>query len=296
MSVLVTGASGSFGRFVCARLEADAQGPVWRVDRFPGAAGRHRTCDLTGEDDVRRLLADIRPSLILHLAGTFSNNFAQDLAANALGAKHILDATVREEIKARVVLIGSAAEYGLVSPEENPIREDRVLRPVSVYGVTKSFQTQIACYYAHARQADVVVARLFNLFAPGLSERLFVGRVQRQIAQVLRGETREIAVGNLEAQRDYVDVENAAAHVRLIAERGRAGEVYHVASGVPMTMRALLGKMLAEAGLDFSVVRENQIPGGRTGYDVPLIYADMTRTLALAQECPESYPVNCAPC
>lgn len=285
MSVLVTGASGSFGRFVCARLEADAAGPVWRADRLPGGEGRYRACDLTREEQVRRLLLDVRPSLIFNLAGTFSNSFDEDMAANALIAKHILDAMIQEGITARVILIGSAAEYGLVSPEENPIREDRVLKPVSVYGVTKSFQTQIACYYAHARQSNVVVARPFNLFAPGLSERLFVGRVQRQIAQVLRGEIREITVGNLEAQRDYVDVESAVAQLRLIAQRGRAGEVYHVASGVPVTMRALLARMLAEAGLDISVVSENRDPGGRTGYDVPVIYADMAKTHALRQSC-----------
>ena len=283
MSVLVTGASGSFGRVVCAQLEAAGGGTVWRVDRPPGGEGRYRSCDLTREEEVRRLLREVHPSLIFHLAGTFSNTFDQDLAVNALSAKHLLDAIAEEKITSRVVLVGSAAEYGLVSPDENPIREDRVLRPVSVYGVTKSFQTQLACYYAHARQADVVVARLFNLLAPGISERLFVGRVQHQIALLLRGETRQIAVGNLEAQRDYVDVESAAAQLRLIAARGCAGEVYHVASGVPVTMRALLERMLTEAGLDFSVVSVNREIGGRTGYDVPVIYADMTKTNTLKQ-------------
>lgn len=277
MSVLVTGASGAFGRLLCARLEAEAA-LHWRVDLQADGEGRYRRCDLTDAGEVRRLLAELRPTLVYHLAGTLSNSFERDLDANALSAKHLLEALAGERIAARVVLIGSAAEYGLVSPEENPVREDRVLRPVSVYGLTKAFQTQIACHYAHSRGSDVVVARPFNLFAPGLSERLFVGRVQRQIAQVLRGETGVVEVGKLDAQRDYVDAEDALAQLRLIAERGRAGEVYHVASGTPVTMRALLGRMLAAAGLDASVVRENRGSGGRTGYDVPVIYADMTKT------------------
>lgn len=282
MSVLVTGALGALGRPLCARLEAAGE-TVERADLPPQGQGRYRSCDLTRGDQVAQLLRETRPTLVFHLAGTLTNSFETDLAVNALSAKHVCDALLAQELAARLVLVGSAAEYGLVSPQENPIREDRVLRPVSVYGLTKAMQTQIAGYYAHARGVDVVVARLFNLLAPGLSERLFVGRVQRQIERYRRGEIGEIAVGSLEAQRDYVEVEVAVRQLQDIAARGRAGEIYHVASGVPVTMRALLERLLGEAGLDFSVVRENRETGRGSSYDVPVIYADLTKTRALGR-------------
>lgn len=282
MSILVTGALGALGRPLCAWLEATASEAVERVDLPRQGEGRYRPCDVSRGADVGALLRDIRPSRIFHLAGTMGASFDTDLAVNALAAKNIFDALLEEQLAARVVLIGSAAEYGLVSAGENPIREDRVLRPVSSYGATKAVQTQIASHYANAHGMDIVVARLFNLIAPNLSERLFVGRVQRQIERYHRGEIGEIVLGNLEARRDYIEVETAVRQLQVIADKGCPGQVYHVASGRPVTMRALLQNLLGAAGIDPAVVRENSDAGGRRGYDVPVIYADMTKTRGLA--------------
>ena len=63
---------------------------------------------------------------------------------NTQGVRHLLDALEEEKLRSRVVVMGSAAEYGVTAPEENPLSEDRILRPVSIYGLTKAFQTQLA--------------------------------------------------------------------------------------------------------------------------------------------------------
>jgi GDP-4-dehydro-6-deoxy-D-mannose reductase len=132
-----------------------------------------------------------------------------------------------------------------------------------------------------------VVARLFNLIAPGLSERLFVGRVERLLARYRNGEIDRIELGNLEAERDYIGTGEAVAQLRAVAARGTAGSVYHVASGKPVRIRDLLHGMLATAGVPPEAVAEAKSgAGGRTGYDVPVIYADMRRTRALIEAAP----------
>jgi len=155
-------------------------------------------------------------------------------------------------------LIGSAAEYGVVRLEENPIREDRVLNPVSIYGLTKAWQTQLAGYYASSG-VDVVVARVFNLDGPRLSERLFIGRLQKQIAEVLACQKTVIELGPLTAIRDYVSTDEAADQVLAIAEHGETGRVYHVASGLPVKMRDILVRYLSIHKLDASIVHEDLI-------------------------------------
>jgi GDP-4-dehydro-6-deoxy-D-mannose reductase len=231
---------------------------------------------------MRALLRRVRPRLVFHLAGSFSNDYAADYAVNAQGALNLLEGLRAQAIDARVVLMGSAAEYGVIRPEDNPVAEDRVLRPVSVYGLTKAFQTQVAAWHAHAFGSDVVVARLFNLEAPGLSERLFVGRVERLIRRYRDAQIASFDVGNLESRRDYVTGEEAVAQVRLIAARGEKGGVYHVASGKAVAMREILYRMLDAAGVPRQAARE-AVPGagGRTGYDAPIIFADTRRTRAL---------------
>jgi len=182
-----------------------------------------------------------------------------------------------------VLLVGSAAEYGAVAIEENPIREDHALHPQSVYGLTKSWQTQLAGFYAR-RGVQVVVARLFNLEGPGLSTRLFVGRVQAQIEEVRKGVRSAFEFGPLGAIRDYVDSDEAARQMLAVALRGEPGQVYHVGSGKPVTMRTLLERLLASQEIAGIPVHESPALTNRAGYDVPAIYADMTKTLQLMGE------------
>lgn len=282
MRVLVTGASGALGRLLCRRLAGDGGVEIFRADLTPGDAPGSFGCDVADADAVLALVGATRPERIFHLAGNLSSDFEQSRIVNADGARFLCEAILQCGLRSRLVVIGSAAEYGLVAPAENPISEARALRPVSVYGVTKAFQTQIAALYAARHAVDVVVARPFNLFAPGLPEHLFVGRAERLIAQFRRGEIARLDFGNLSSARDYVDAEQALDQLLLIAAKGMSGEVYHVASGRPIVMRDLLARLLREASIDPAVVREAPERPTRMGTDVPIIYADLTKTRALA--------------
>ena len=279
---LVTGANGALGRVLAARLAA---APGWSVV----ATSRHAVgpgvepLDVQCGDSVARTIARTRPDVVFHLAASFSADFDEAYASNVGGTRNLLAALAATAGGPRLVLLGSAAEYGLVRPEENPIRECQPLRPMTVYGLTKAWQTQFGLMHA-AQGADVVVARLFNLLADGMSDRLFVGRVQRQIAAVQADPRAAIEVGSLEAVRDYVPVADAVDQLLAIATCGRSGTAYHVGSGRPVRMRDLLSSMLAERGLDMSIVREASPSATHRGYDVPVAYADMTATDALVKQ------------
>lgn len=281
-TVLVTGAAGALGQAVIARLREDGH---WRVV----ATSRHCDESIGFQLDVRdseQFAATINragPDLILHLAATFTGDFDDAYATNVEATRHLLDLIQQKSgSRIRVLLAGSAAEYGMVRPEDNPIREDRLLAPVSVYGLTKAWQTQLAGLYA-SRGVDVVVARIFNLDGGDISERLFIGRLQRQIEEVLAGRKSAIELGPLSAVRDYVSTDEAAEQILAIGTCAESGRVYHVASGVPITMRALLARYLAVYKLDPSIVKEAPELTTHIGYDVPAIYADVTSTMQLVR-------------
>jgi GDP-4-dehydro-6-deoxy-D-mannose reductase len=148
--------------------------------------------------------------------------------------------------------------------------------------LTKSYQTQLARLYAAAKGVRVMIARTFNLFGAGCSPRLFIGHVEREIDRLRQGLVKGVAVGDLSARRDYLDVEQACAAYCRIIEHGDAGEVYNVASGIAVPVRDILRRLLERASLDESVVSEvvgdERAVGGKA---TPLLYADVSKLKAL---------------
>ena len=278
MSVLVTGSTGAFGSMLVKWLQNNSSEQIWRTGKKSLKEKGYYSCDLTNAPETKSLIAKLRPQLIFHLAGNYVDTHDLDYSINSLGAKHIIEALIEEDINTRVILIGSAAEYGIVSPNENPIKENRALCPVTVYGLSKAFQTQLGIYFAQNSNIEILIARMFNLQAPGLSEQLFIGRMEKQITAFLRGEINEIVAGNLDSQRDYISADKAIEQLNMIAKKGKSGEVYHIASGQPIKMKELLHKMLLDARIDPSKIKEDIGAIGKIDYDVPVIYADMTKT------------------
>jgi len=279
--ILLTGGTGALGRAVIALMNKLGGYQVFTVSRqCVNDSAVHKLCDIRNYEELSNVFNKAKPDVVLHLAATFCGNLDEAYATNVAPAKHILDLVQHNGLNTRVILIGSAAEYGIVGMDENPIQESRLLSPVSIYGLSKAWQTQLVGLYK-SQGLDVVCARIFNLHGPGVSGRLFAGRLRNQIDEVLAGKKSVIEIGSLVAVRDYTSTDEAAIQLLAILEHGRSGEIYHVASGVPVTTREILVSEMANSGLDLSIVRESTAFSNRSGYDVPAIYADVTKTKEL---------------
>lgn len=275
-TAVIVGGSSSLGKALADLLHAD---PSWRVV----TSGRTLSKDVGQFVDVRlknsiyALIDEFRPSLIVNLVATFDANFTESYQLNVLTTKYIYETIQQLDYPCRVVTIGSAAEYGVVAPQDNPIPETRALKPVSVYGLTKSWQTLLA-YQFSQQGVDTVNCRVFNLIGPCMSSRLFVGSVQQQIRNLKSGQVSKISVGPLGSIRDYVSTNEAATQILAIAKFGKIGETYNIGSGHQTSMQCLLQSMLASEGLTLECVEEASIISSRKGYDAPVIFADMAKT------------------
>lgn len=271
--ILITGATGALGQeFLIYFNEHKSKYQVFA----PGRQNLENSLDLGDNKKIKSIINSVKPDLIIHLAATFLSDFEESYKINVLAAQVMLEAVLESGKNTRVLLIGSAAEYGLVYPEDNPISEDHVLRPISVYGITKSWQTQLA-YYFESQGVDVLVARIFNLLGAGLSDRLFIGRLQKQIKEYQNNERTVIELGPLSAKRDYISIKEAVKQVIAIVKFGKSGNVYNVASGKPITMYELMLSQLSDYGLSESIVTHGPTLSNRKGIDVPEIYADVTK-------------------
>ncbi len=282
MTILVTGANGGFGKALLPILREKYKESVIGTGRDGADSTNYFWCDLTDESSVASLIKKVRPRLIFHLAGSFTGHFENDFRINTLSAKYIFDSVLSENLGTRIVIFGSAAEYGVVHPEDNPIPETFKCRPVSIYGLTKNHQTEMAAFYARTTDLNIVTARVFNLATPGLSERLFFGRAEAMIQSYKTGKVSQLVFGNLDSERDYVNLESAVEQLLAIADRGLSGEIYNVGSGAPKKMRTILMEMIDKEAIPYEAIVETTSEAvGRVGFDVPIIYADMTKTSKL---------------
>ena len=282
-TALVIGAAGAVGQALVAKLRHDGQYLV-----IPAGASADKmneySLDLTNREQLILALSSLRPDVIFNVAGSYSHILSEAYAVNVEASRNLLEALVTlEMLKVRVVLIGSAAEYGIVQPRENPINENHVLRPISVYGLSKAWQTQLVSLYS-SLGVDVVLARPFNLYGANISDTLFVGRVYKEINEVIAGKKSFIEIGSLSSIRDYISIPDAVNQLCLIATHGETGNVYHIASGVPISMRQMLQHYLEKNNLSYSIVREDLSYSNRIGYDVPEIYADISKTISLINQ------------
>jgi nucleoside-diphosphate-sugar epimerase len=275
-TAVLVGGSSSLGKALADLFLADRS---WRVV----SAGRtlsedvEQLVDVGLKGSIQALMEEFKPSLLINLVATFGADFAESYQLNVLTTKHIFETIQQLNYPCRVVTIGSAAEYGVVAPQDNPISETRVLKPVSVYGLTKSWQTLLAYQYSQ-QGVDTVNCRVFNLIGPSMSSRLFVGSVQQQICRLKSGQANKISVGSLGAIRDYLSTKEAARQILAIAKFGKTGETYNVGSGHQTSMRHLLESMLTSEGLTLECVEEASLNSIRKDYDVPVIFADMAKT------------------
>jgi GDP-4-dehydro-6-deoxy-D-mannose reductase len=101
------------------------------------------------------------------------------------------------------------------------------------------------------------------------------GSFARQVSEIAVG-VREpvIRVGNIDLERDFVDVRDVARAYALLAERGASGAVYNIASGLPHTLRHMLELMLKEAGVS-AEIRDD--PGRQRMQEAPLLTGDASK-------------------
>lgn len=265
MRVLVTGISGFLGPWVAASAREE-----WPAAEIVGLDLREATgvlaADLRDASAADAALAEAAPDVVIHLAGLLAGTLDELYEANVLGTRNLLEAVGRHAPGARVVVAGSAAEYGAVPPEALPVDEYRAPSPLSPYGLTKAWQSACALYQAN-RGGDVMVGRIFGMVGPGMPETLFVGSVCAQLARIAAsGKAGEIAVGDLTARRDLIDVEDVACGLVALAARGRSGGAYNVCSGASIPMSDLLDLLVAASGADARIVRD---PARVRASDVP---------------------------
>lgn len=253
--ILATGLSGFAGRQL---------GPAL-AGILPDAELLPLGCDITDTAAVEARVASLRPDACIHLAaiaaiGVASNDPARAWQVNLHGTLGLAAALSRHAPEAPLIHVSSADAYGRSFASGAPLDETALLAPVNVYGATKA-----AADLALGAMPDpgapgglhVIRLRSFNHAGPGQSDDFALSAFARQLALIGAGRQEPVLrVGNLDSERDFLDVRDIARAYALAIERARTLPnriVLNLASGMPRRIGAMLDDLVALSGLDLSV-------------------------------------------
>ncbi|HET7770806.1 MAG TPA: GDP-mannose 4,6-dehydratase [Chloroflexota bacterium] len=289
MRVLITGVGGFAGShladYCLTRPGVDVFGTVRRLERLGNAAPLQGRCTFVASDmrDMATVVAAVqscRPDVVFHLAAQASvaasfEDPAGTLMDNAVGQLNVIRAVLEHAPAARVLVAGSAYEYGLVRPEENPIDESVPLRPMDPYAVSKVTQDLFGYQYALSHRLQAVRVRAFNHTGPRQSTEFVASRFARLIAEIEAGQREPVlTVGNLTAIRDFTDVRDVVRAYFLAATKGQPGEVYNVGSGTPRTIQEILDTLVATCRVRVTVQED---PALLRPLDVPTLICNAAK-------------------
>jgi GDP-4-dehydro-6-deoxy-D-mannose reductase len=261
MRALITGITGFAGSHLAEYLLADHP----EVEVFGTYRWRSRRENIEGiEDRVELIEADLRdytsvhtaletarPDYIFHLAAqsfvpSSWTGPSETLTTNIIGQTNIFEAIRQLGLDPVVQIACSSEEYGLVHPDETPIKETNPLRPLSPYAVSKVGQDFLGYQYFQSYGLKAIRTRGFNHTGPRRGDVFVTSNFARQLALIEAGECEPvIRVGNLDAVRDFTDVRDMVRAYWLAVRRATPGEVYNIARGEGITIRELLDRLIA---------------------------------------------------
>ncbi|MFE1957843.1 NAD-dependent epimerase/dehydratase family protein [Streptomyces sp. NPDC059479] len=272
MRILVLGLTGYLGGHAAEQLRALPGARLLGGGRAP-AAGLAVDLATIGSRQLADKIASFEPDAVVNCAGAVGGDAVTLAEVNARGPA-VLCAALREAApRARLVHLGSAAEYGPTAHGER-VTEEAATRPAGPYGATKLAGTVAVT----ASGLDSVVLRVGNPVGPGAPAAGLPGRLVRQLRQAGRADGDPDAVvrlGDLSAYRDFVDVRDIARAVVLATTApGPLPPVLNIGGGRALPVRDLVHGLARAA--DFQGRIEESRDGSPRSSDVSWQCSDIT--------------------
>jgi nucleoside-diphosphate-sugar epimerase len=258
---LITGLAGFTGAYLAAELRAAGYRVFGSV--MPGTVTGPETfaADLTDRAAVARMIEQLRPDVVAHLAAhsfVAHADAGQFYRVNIEGTRNLLEALAAQSHTPSAVLLASSANvYGNACA--GVIDESVAPAPANDYAVSKLAMEHMARLWSE--QLPIVIARPFNYSGVGQGGHFLLPKIVAHF----RGGARRIALGNLDVARDFSDVRKVAAIYRRLLDASPAGETFNVCSGRAYTLAGVIEIMSAIAGYaievrsDPALVRGNEV-------------------------------------
>jgi GDP-4-dehydro-6-deoxy-D-mannose reductase len=267
--VLVTGANGFVGKVLLGQLLAAG----YRVscacttpNPSPREGVEQAILDIRDPSACAATLERLKPTHIIHLAAIshVPTSFQDPLLTwntNVMGSLNLLEAVKQKAPDAFVVFASSSEVYGEAFKAGVALDESSPCLPMNPYAASK-LAAELALEQYFKQGVRGVIARPFNHIGSGQSPDFVTASFARQIARIESAEQAPVMqVGNLEACRDFLDVQDVcAAYVQLLklSDRHDYPRLFNIASGQSRKIRDILDEMISQSTVAISVELDPQ--------------------------------------
>lgn len=237
MKILITGASGFAGKHLSEHLK-NQKHQIFSLH-----------IDLLNATETEVALSKIDPEGVIHLAaiaaiGESLISPAKIIRNNMLAQLNLLETLRRKNSPARILIIGSADEYGKGSNQL--LDEETPLMPTSPYAVSKIGQDFLGLQYFLKYGMKIIRVRPFNHIGEEQALGFVVPDFVKQIIDIEKsGKPGIMLVGNLETTRDFTDVKDIVRAYELALTKGVPGEVYNIGSSRGIKIKDLLNVLIS---------------------------------------------------
>lgn len=287
MKVLVTGGTGFVGGHLIGSLRHEFGADVDIC--LTSKSGETSLSDLpvvpldvTDEAAVMSAIARFRPDHIIHLAGLAAVPAASAQAnvawqVHVFGTLNLANAILRHAPECTLVFIGSGQVYGSTARLGLPLTEQALLAPTNDYAVTKA-AADLALGAMAERGLRCVRMRPFNHTGPGQSEEFVIPSFAMQIARIESNQQPPVIhVGNLDAERDFLDVRDVTTAYACVVARSEVlshGMILNIASGIPRRVGDVLDRLIQISGTEIAIEQDSS---RLRAVDTPRFVGDATR-------------------
>ena len=238
--------------------------------------------DLSDSRAVEKLIADVQPDEIYHLASLASVAASFEQPATVLRNNFMLTLNLLEAVRihspaSRLLVVSSADLYD--HHDDTPIDEKHNMCIGNPYAASKATQDAMAQAYAKSFDLKIVIVRPFNHIGPGQKTGFVVADFASQVARAIDDpQARHLSVGNLASARDFTDVRDMVRAYALLMEKGQTGEIYNAGSGRAVKIQSILEQLIALSGVDIKVeIDQNKF----RPVDAPTVVADNSKLYQL---------------
>lgn len=294
---MITGARGFVGPHLAEALRRVCGSDV-ALFATAKEAGQHpvfglvAALDVTNRAAIDAAIARCEPTCVIHLAGIAAPVVASaDPQAawrvHVQGTLNVANAVLENAPDCALLFVGSGLAYGASAQSGLPLDESTLLAPVDEYSVTKA-AADLALGTLARQGLKCVRLRPFNHTGPGQDEAFVVPGFAMQIARIEAGlQPPVIGVGNLDAERDFLDVRDVTAAYALAVQKSAElapGTILNVASGAARRARDILERLLALSAAPIAIERD---PARMRSSDLPRIVGNAGRARRLLGWVPE---------
>lgn len=265
--ILVTGGAGFLGSFLCPMLE-ERGGDV--------VIAHQRDFDLTEQADVRRLMIETRPEIVIHLAaevggiGANRENPGRFFYANASMGVNLIEESRRTGVE-KFVQLGTVCAYPKFTPV--PFKEDDLWNGYpeetnAPYGIAKKSLLVMLEGYRQQYGFNGIFLLPVNLYGPrdnfNLQSSHVIPALIRKFVQARDTGADTVDVwGTGSASREFLYVEDAARGIILATERYEGSEPVNIGAGREVTIRDLVEMIAGIVGFEGEIRWDSSKPDGQ---------------------------------